>query len=98
MSTVKFDAQKDIDELQARIYLDTNIKLTKKQIVEIFFKFGKLHYNEIIANLKSEQRPITDDLIDDIINNSYDWGVGSEKSSMSVDEVLYQRSHNKKRD
>ena len=35
VSTVKFDLQEDLEELQAKIYLDTKKKLSKKDILEL---------------------------------------------------------------
>ena len=89
MATVKFDSQDELDELQARIYLDTKIKLTKKEILELFFKYGKTHYDEIIQELKSDQEELTDADINDILDSVSDWGEGTENLSENVDEVIY---------
>ena len=89
MATVKFDSQDELDELQAKIYLDTKIKLTKKEILELFFKYGKTHYNEIIQELNTNQEELTDEDIDDILNSVSDWGKGTENLSENVDEVIY---------
>lgn len=89
MATVKFDSQDELEELQARIYLDTKVKLSKKEILELFFKYGKNHYNEIINELISDQEALTDDDINDILDSVSDWGKGTEKLSQNVDKILY---------
>ena len=56
MTAVKIDRQKEIDELLARIYLDTKIKLTKKELLEFIFDQSSKDYPSIIANLKQQKQ------------------------------------------
>ncbi len=49
MATIKFDRQNELDEILARIYLDTNKKFTKKDLLEIIFE---LRIQSIINQLK----------------------------------------------
>ncbi len=43
LSIVKFGLQDDLEELQARIYLET-VRLTKKELLELIFKIDLEHY------------------------------------------------------
>ena len=89
MATVKFDSQDELEELQARIYLDTKVKLTKKEILELFFKYGKSHYNEVIQEINSNQEDLTESEIEEILQLASDWGEGTDKSSEYVVKIIY---------
>lgn len=90
VSTVKFDLQDDLDELQARIFLDTRKKLNKKELLELIFKIGAKNYEQIIDTLlASENHPIDDKIISEVLSLAEDFGPGTEDLSLQVDEVLY---------
>ena len=89
MATVKFDSQDELEELQARIYLDTKVKLSKKEILELFFKYGKNHYNEVIKEINLNQEDLTESEIDEIFQLASYWGEGTERTSENVDTILY---------
>ena len=54
MSTIKFEHQSELDNLIARLYLDTKIKLSKKKLLEIIFKIGIKDYNQLIKEVTSK--------------------------------------------
>ena len=89
MSTVKFDLQEDLEELQARIYLDTKKKLTKKDILELAFKIGAKNYEEIIQEIQQEKAVLNDDIIKSVLKLVTDFGEGSEKLSSQINKVTY---------
>ncbi len=89
MSTVKFDLQTDLEELQARIYLDTKKKLTKKDILEITFKIGAKNYNQIINEIEKGNRSISPEKVSEILFNALDFGEGTENLSEEIDTILY---------
>ncbi|OLS21302.1 MAG: hypothetical protein HeimC3_36190 [Candidatus Heimdallarchaeota archaeon LC_3] len=91
MSTVKFDLQDELDEIQARVYLEKKIKLTKKEILELIFKIGLEQYEEILKRVDNRQQKIDDTLIEEILSLSEDFGVGSEDFSSKLDEILYEK-------
>lgn len=91
--TLKFDSQDELEELQSRIYLDTKVKLTKKEILELCIKYAKKHYNELIKDMTFNQEELTPDEIDEILNLATDWGEGTEKLSQQVDEILYGKEN-----
>ncbi len=89
MSTVKFDLQDDLEELQARLYLDTRVKLTKKQILELVFRIGRDHYDRLVQEIRSKECPLDDKTIKKILSMTEDFGAGSEDLSSRVDEIVY---------
>ena len=89
MSTVKFDLKEDLEELQARIYLDTKKKLTKKDILELVFKIGAKNYEEIIQEIQQEKAALNDDIIKSVLKLVTDFGEGSEKLSSQINKVTY---------
>ena len=58
MSTIKFELQDELDELIARIYLDTKKKLSKKELLELIFNIGKQDYQEILDLVKNPDNTI----------------------------------------
>ena len=95
MSTIKFDLQDDLEEIQARIYLDTHKKLTKKQLLELIFRIGKRNYADILDELQIQDQSISSDTIDRILGLVEDFGSNTEALSTRVDELCYGQ---KKRD
>ncbi|MFQ5832432.1 MAG: hypothetical protein ACE5H4_07010 [Candidatus Thorarchaeota archaeon] len=89
MSTVKFDLKDDLEELQARLYLDTRKRLTKKEILEIVFRIGLENYDLIVKEVRLKELPLDDDTIKKILSLAEDLGQGSEDLSSKVDEVVY---------
>ena len=89
MSTVKFDLQTDLEELQARIYLDTKKKVTKKDILELTFKIGAKNYNRLIEEIEKEDQSISLEKVNEILINAMDFGEGTENLSRDVDAILY---------
>ena len=53
MATIKFDRQDELDELIARVYLDTNKKFTKKELLEIIFELGIQDYHALLDKIKN---------------------------------------------
>ena len=64
MATIKFDRQNELDEIIARIYLDTNKKFTKKALLEIIFELGIQDYHALLNKIK----PLTIDPALGIVN------------------------------
>ena len=89
VSTVKFDLQDDLEELQARLYLDTRKRLSKKEILELVFRIGKENYDLIVREVQSGDIPLSDETIREILSLTEDLGPGSEDLSSSVDDIVY---------
>lgn len=89
VSTVKFDLKDDLEELQARLYLDTRKRLTKKEILEIVFRIGLENYDLIVNEVRLMDYPLDDDIIQKVLSLAEDLGPGSEDLSSKVDEVVY---------
>ena len=89
MTTVKFDLKDDLEELQARLYLDTRKRLTKKEILEIVFKMGLENYDLIVKSVRSREQPLSDETIKMVLSLAEDMGQGSEDLSSKVDEIVY---------
>lgn len=89
VSTVKFDLHDELEELQARIYLDTKKKLSKKELLELVFHIGAQHYDLILKTLQSEETPLDDQIIQTVLAYSEDFGEGTEKLSSKVDQIVY---------
>ena len=89
MSTVKFDLQEDLEELQARIYLDTKKKLSKKDILELAFRIGAKNYDQLINEIQQNQTPLNDNIIESILNLASDFGEGTEKLSSQINKITY---------
>ncbi|MBS3795980.1 MAG: hypothetical protein KGY80_13835 [Candidatus Thorarchaeota archaeon] len=89
MSTVKFDLQDDLEELQARLYLDTGKRLSKKEILELVFRIGTENYKRIVSEVQAGEVPLTDETIQEILSLAEDLGPNSENLSSRVDEIVY---------
>lgn len=89
VSTVKFDLKDDLEELQARLYLDTRKRFTKKEVLEIVFRVGLENYNLIVKEIQSKEQPLDEETIQKVISLAEDLGPGSEDLSSQVDEILY---------
>ena len=90
VSTVKFDLQEDLDELQARIFLDTRKKLSKKEVLELVFRIGVQNYEKILEMfLLSEEHPLDDETINQVLSLAEDFGPGTEELSSQIDEIVY---------
>ncbi len=89
MSTVKFNLQEELEELQAKIFLETKRKFSKKELLELVFQIGAKNYTQIINEVKKESKPVTDELIQEILSLSEDLGKGSETLSLNVDKIAY---------
>ncbi|MDF1540376.1 MAG: hypothetical protein P1Q69_15885 [Candidatus Thorarchaeota archaeon] len=89
MSTVKFDLKDDLEELQARLYLDTRKRLTKKEILEIVFRIGLENYDLIVNEVRLMDYPLDDAIIQKVLSMAEDLGLGSEDLSSRVDDVVY---------
>ena len=55
MPVVKFDHLEKLDELAAKIFLDTRSKLSKKKLLEIIFDLGKEDYEKLVEKVRSSQ-------------------------------------------
>ena len=90
MSTVKFELQDDLNELQARIYLATKKKLSKKEILELTFNFSKNNFDRLISLiLEEDQGELNDNDIKDILSLASDLGKDTENLSSEVDDIVY---------
>jgi hypothetical protein len=89
VSTVKFDLKDDLEELQARLYLDTRKRLTKKEILEIVFRIGLENYELIVNEIRMMDYPLDDDVIQKVLSLAEDLGPGSEDLSLKVDDMVY---------
>ncbi len=68
MTTIKFDRQNEIDELIARIYLDTNKKFTKKDLLEIIFELGIQDYHALLKKIQTRDKNDSKDLRNQFIH------------------------------
>ena len=89
VSTVKFDLQEDLEELQARIYLDTKKKLSKKDILELAFRIGAKNYDQLINEIQQNQIPLNDNIIKSVLELASDFGEGTEKLSSQINKITY---------
>jgi len=89
VSTVKFDLQEDLEELQARIYLDTKKKLSKKDILELTFRIGAKNYEQMIQEIQREKNSLNDLIIESILDSAVDFGEGTEKLSSQINKITY---------
>ncbi|MHA1679622.1 MAG: hypothetical protein ACTSUE_01355 [Promethearchaeota archaeon] len=55
MATIRFDRQDELDELIARIYLDTNRKFTKKELLELIFEIGIKDYTLLLKKIQQPE-------------------------------------------
>ena len=89
VSTVKFDLQEDLEELQARIYLDTKKKLSKKDILELAFRIGAKNYEQLINEIQQRKTSLDDNIIESVLTFASDFGEGTEKLSSQVNRIVY---------
>ncbi len=89
MSAVKFDLHDELEELQARLYRDTGVKLTKKEVLEIIFRIGAEQYDLIVQEIRSRESSLDDETIQKVLSLAEDLGEGSENLSLQVDTVVY---------
>jgi hypothetical protein len=68
MATIKFDRQDELDELIARVYLDTNKKFTKKDLLEIIFELGIQDYHALLDKINTMEQSDSKDLRMEFIN------------------------------
>lgn len=68
MTSVKIDRHAEIDELLAKIYLDTHIKLSKKELLELIFDITKDDYDLLLQNIKNGTKKDDIDLRKSFIN------------------------------
>ena len=68
MATIKFDKQDELDEIIARIYLDTNKKFTKKELLEIIFELGIQDYHALLNKIKNLDKTDSQDIRRQFIN------------------------------
>ena len=69
MATIKFDRQDELDRLIARIYLDTNKKYTKKDLLELIFEIGIQDYNALLNKIRNIDTSDSKDLRSQFIDN-----------------------------
>jgi len=68
MATIKFDRQDELDEIIARVYLDTNKKFTKKELLEIIFELGIQDYHALLNKINNMEKSDSKDLRAQFIN------------------------------
>ena len=94
MSTVKFDLQDELNSFQARIYLDTKHKMSKKEVLELVFKVGSSNYDQILQQVRNmDQDDLSDEIIERIAGMGIDFGDGTERLSTEIDRILYGSQH-----
>jgi len=69
VATIKFDRQDELDRLIARIYLDTNKKYTKKDLLELIFEIGIQDYNALLNKIRNIDTSDSKDLRSQFIDN-----------------------------
>ena len=69
MATIKFDRQDQLEELIARLYLDTNKKFSKKELLEIIFELRIQDYRALVNKISSIDKPDSKDLRSQFINH-----------------------------
>jgi len=69
MATIKFDKQNELEELIARIYLDTNKKFSKKELLETIFELGIQDYHALLNKINSVDKSDSKDLRCQFINH-----------------------------
>ncbi|MHA1745305.1 MAG: hypothetical protein ACTSWW_04860 [Promethearchaeota archaeon] len=68
MATIKFDLQDELNELIARIYLDTHKKYTKKELLSLIFELGSRDYHLLLDYLTASKQEEDTDLRERFIN------------------------------
>ena len=68
MATIKFERQDELDELIARVYLDTKKKFTKKELLEIIFELGIQDYRALLDKINNIEQLDSRDLRMQFIN------------------------------
>jgi len=68
MATIKFDRQDELDEIIARVYLDTNKKFTKKELLELIFELGIQDYHTLLNKINNMEKSDSKDLRAQFIN------------------------------
>jgi len=68
MATIKFDRQDELDEIIARVYLDTNKKFTKKDLLELIFELGIQDYHTLLNKINNMEKSDSKDLRAQFIN------------------------------
>ena len=68
MATIKFDRQDELNEIIARVYLDTNKKFTKKELLELIFELGIQDYHTLLNKINNMEKSDSKDLRAQFIN------------------------------
>ncbi len=89
MSTVKFSKHDKLKELQATIYLETKISLTQQQLLDMSVDILSKNIELVICEISKGGKIIDKEHQNEIFSLISDWGVGTEDSSETIDEVLY---------
>jgi hypothetical protein len=69
MSTIRFDHQDELDSLIARIYLDTNHKFSKKELLEVIFELGTQDYQLLLKKIREPKTNVDSKLRKRFIEN-----------------------------
>lgn len=54
MATIKFDRHEELDRLIARVYLATNKKFTKKDLLELIFELGTQDFSALLNKIRND--------------------------------------------
>lgn len=76
-----------IEELQARIKIETGKKVTQEEVLEKVVSHAMSTEDEIIESFKELSVPLSDDEIDDFHEGISDWD--EDLGEDEIDEVLY---------
>ena len=90
MSTVKFSEQEKLKLLQSKIYLETKISLSQQEILELGVDIVLENLDLIVEKISKGAKILSEEEISKIMQLSSDWGEGSEDTSITVDDILYE--------
>ena len=89
-TTVKLSkkAKKELDRLQARIFLSSSKNLSKQQLLEIIIELSIEEKDKLLNKLESEIKfPLKKKEIDTLMESPEDWGVKTKEKD--IDKFLY---------
>ena len=89
MAVMRFDLQDKLEELQARIYLDTRKRPSKKELLELIFQIGLENYDLIIQRVLSNKKTLDKQTIKKVLSMAEDLGPGSEDLSLREEDIVY---------
>ena len=89
MSVLRFADIKTLKEIQAKIFLQTNLSLTQQEILELSVGVIAENIDLLVDRVLAGTRVFSDDEIKQILAKATHWGKGTENLSESIDETVY---------